>query len=252
MVMGPPPEQPAKEVVRSATGATFAAPPPIGGPKKAGGSLGTVVRHIVAAKPVRWDALPELHPSELRPNAQASRSCPRCGETYRMDRSGGVEVDVCAKCGSMFLDLGETDARGIDTAALFSVGPEAAVELGPSELACPACDEPMTALQVTSIAGVIEVDRASCCGGLFLDGGEYDPFVRATRRARASAADRVFARDGQVVSEAAMIKAMAGGMAEIGAHFVRGRVDRMMQRMVETNRRRHRHHHRHSGDGFGD
>jgi Zn-finger nucleic acid-binding protein len=182
---------------------------------------------------------PEAPPEPLRPTEATERRCPRCEGAYRADRTGGVEIDVCDACGSMFFDPGEIEAKGIATAALFGVGPEAAQDRGPSELACPACGEAMQVARITTLAGVLEVDRATCCGGLFLDGGEYDPLARAARVAEHAAADRRFVRDGEVVGEAAVTREVleSGAFTRATAAFVRGRVDSMVMRMAQRRRR---------------
>jgi hypothetical protein len=100
----------------------------------------------------------------------------------------------------------------------------------------------MQVARVTTLAGVLEVDRATCCGGLFLDGGELDPLARAARVAEWAAADEQYTRDGEVVGEAAMLPGIAAGDAldRAAASFVRGRVDAMVARMITERRRRRR------------
>jgi Zn-finger nucleic acid-binding protein len=163
------------------------------------------------------------------------------------DRGDGIEIDVCPSCEATFLDLSSFDARGLDTGVLFGMGPEAAVNRGSSDLACPRCNELMLVFDVPTIAGPLEVERAPCCGGLFLDGGEREPFVRAARRAIQDAADRTFAEQGEVVGEAAMTKSLAesGALTQMMLASIRARVDGMMLRMIEQAKRRHHHHHYH-------
>lgn len=72
---------------------------------------------------------------------------------------GGVSLDVCARCAGVFYDADETaDLKPLD-----------GHELGPSERSCPAHRQPMTSVR---LEGGIEIDKASCCGGVFLDAGE--------------------------------------------------------------------------------
>lgn len=225
--------------VKTATGAVFALPP------EQGGTLGGVMRGVLA-----HTGKPAELPAEINPQEPTGRHCPRCKGEYRADRKGGTEIDVCVQCGSLFFDPGELDARGIDTAALFGQGPEAAQAHGPSELSCPACNVPMEVVRVTTLAGILEVDRAKCCGGLFLDGGEHDAFARAARVATQQQADRQFLQDGHVVGEAAIQSAIAASSAshEGAAAFVRARVDaalhEMHRRRYERLLRRFRWHRR--------
>lgn len=225
--------------VRTSTGAVFAAPPP---PPSStpGGHFGDILRGVVAHEPRSVAPLRELDPTEA-----SDRACPRCRGPYRADRADGLEVDYCAACGSMFFDPGESEAAGAHTAAFFGVGPSAAQAAGPSELSCPACGPPMEAWRVSTLAGVLEVDRAGCCGGLYLDGGELDPFVRASRAAHHAEADARYATDGEVAGERAMIRSMASGptLSAVTASVVRGRVDAMVMTMLRRRHRRDHHSH---------
>lgn len=221
--------EPAGQVTTS-TGAVFALPP------EQGGALGGVMRGVLA-----HTGKPADLPSDLDPREPTGRRCPRCNGEYRADRNGGVEIDVCTGCGSLFFDAGEIDARGIDTAALFGQGPEAAQAGGPSELSCPACNVPMEVVRITTLAGILEVDRARCCGGFFLDGGEHDAFARAARVASQEEAERRFLRDGSVAGEAAVQAAIAGasGLDSATADYVRGRVDSALMHVFRRRLRRY-------------
>ncbi|MFK7986375.1 MAG: zf-TFIIB domain-containing protein [Sandaracinaceae bacterium] len=222
---------PSVDTVQTGTGAVFAAPPP-----ETGGAMGALLRGAAAST----GAVP-TSVRNLDAQIVTERHCPRCDSLYRADRSDDVEVDVCDECGSMFFDPGEVEARGVDTAALFGVGSDAATVMGPSELHCPACQQPMEAVRVRSLAGEVEVDRATCCGGLFLDGGEHEPFTRAAKAAQFAAADRTYEKQGYVVGEAAMTKAIgAGASGAATAAFIRSRVDSMMHRMLERRVRQNR------------
>lgn len=217
--------------VTTDTGAVFALPP------EHGGALGGVLRGALSSA-----GAPAAPPAELDPSEATGRHCPRCRNPYRADRAGGVEIDVCDGCGSIFFDLGELASRHIDTAALFGQGPEAAQHAGPSELACPACHTPMEVLRVTTLAGVLEVDRAACCGGLFLDGGEEDAFARAARVANQDAAERQFLRDGAVAGEVQINQAIAtaSSVDDATAAFVRGRMDSALTHILRRRIRRDR------------
>ncbi len=226
---------PAKRVVTTASGATFAAPPPPGGE-----AFGASLRRLAQSPPPR--GRPST-PYRLNAAAPSERRCPRCHANYRADRQDGMEIDVCPQCGSMFLDAPEVDAKGVPTAVLFGVGPGAARSRGVSSLRCPRCGEVMEVFDVDFIAGPIEVDRANCCGGLFLDGGEHEPFLRAARAAENAAADAHFAAHGEYVGEAAINTTLVetGALDAMVAAEMRARVDAMMLRMVREAKRHSRH-----------
>lgn len=245
--------------ITTASGAVFAAPPASAGspppPKESArrGAFATVARNILSSSTApRGSGATAPAPTtryEVGGGALSptDRACPRCGEPMQADREGGVELDLCPACGATFLDLGDIDARGVDIGVLFGMGPEAAVARGASELLCPRCQKPMSVFDVPTIAGPLEVERAPCCGGLFLDGGEQEPFVCAARRAANEAGDRAFATFGQVVGDAALTQHLArsGVMTEVMLNTIRSRVDAMVLRMIRDNQRRARHHRRH-------
>lgn len=190
---------------------------------------------------VAMESLTPTPPQPLTFGGRSGRSCPRCGGAYDTARDPalrGLDIDRCQGCGSMFLDAGESEAAGIDTAALFGVRQDATRDGGQSSLSCPACAVPMRVVLVTWIGGDIEIDRALCCGGLYLDGGELDPLMRAGRRARAAHADEVFAKDGQYASEHEINKALASpSSVRAMTDAARRRVDSMMQQMMEDRMR---------------
>jgi Zn-finger nucleic acid-binding protein len=138
-----------------------------------------------------------------------ARVCPRCGRTYEAERSGKVEIDVCKGCGSMFLDYLDVEVQRIPTATLFGVRNEGTRVVGRSQLPCPACNEPMIAIEIDTLAGPIVIDRAECCGGIFFDGGEHEAVVRVARIARSEEAERRFQETGQPASEAVNAAAAA-------------------------------------------
>lgn len=242
----------ADDQVRTGSGAVFSAPPPPPGPDGATASakqsgFANFCRGMAAMDASEQNGGGDDPPRPIRATQSSGRHCPRCGNAYQADRSSGIEIDVCAQCGSVFLDAGEDAAKGADTSALFGVASEAATEIGPSQLACPACNQTMRAVHVTTLAGTIEVDRAGCCGGLYLDGGEWDPFTRAAKVAQRDAADRQFAKTGQAAGEAAIMQTMGdrGATSQYSAVGVRKHVDSAMRHIMEQRARRHRHHHHH-------
>ncbi len=194
-------------------------------------------------------ALPPRTPEPMAVES-GERQCPRCQRAYGRFRENGIEIDRCDQCASIFLDPGEVEVRGIDVAAVFGVGPEAAIEVGPSTLPCPAHGQPMVTMQVQGFAGPIEIERTACCGGLYFDGGELDLFARAARRATTLWADREFAATGRVADPRKLARAVGEGAQAASVHAMKGAADRVMVRMADEERRRRRRRRR--MDPFGN
>ncbi|RLB46961.1 MAG: hypothetical protein DRJ42_26515, partial [Deltaproteobacteria bacterium] len=85
----------AGEFVVTASGASFAAPPPA-----TGGAFGNALRGMssMGAQPQSSEQLRRLEAS-----SPSEHTCPRCGAAYRQDESDGITVELCPECGSMFL-----------------------------------------------------------------------------------------------------------------------------------------------------
>lgn len=181
---------------------------------------------------------PPSTPEPLREAAE--RRCPRCQTPYGRFHENGVEIDRCDQCASIFLDPGEVERRGVDVAAVFGVGPEAAVEVGPSHLRCPAHGQTMVTVAVQGFAGPVEIERTTCCGGLYFDGGEFDLFARAARRAKSLWADREFQEKGQVADPGKLAEAVSHGAQKASVQAMKGAADRVVARMADQARRRTR------------
>ncbi len=175
--------------------------------------------------------------------------CPRCRGEMEVDKRDGVELDTCIGCGSLFMDAGESKAFSVQIEALFGAEEGSAVDHGPSALPCPKCRKAMTTLSITSVFGVLEIEKAECCGGVFLDGGEEDAFIRAARRAETYAADAQFVKDGEVVGETAVQAHLqrSGALAE-GQKRMSEALAELQKRKEEERRRRGRRRRRAFGD----
>jgi len=89
----------------------------------------------------------------------------------------GTTIDFCSSCAGVFLDADEGDAVGADMAVVFGLSAEAA---GTSTRTCPDHSTAMLLFSLPGPNGPIVVDRAPCCGGVFLDAGETAALARAS------------------------------------------------------------------------
>ncbi len=117
--------------------------------------------------------------------------CVKCTSILDKSMVGDVEVDLCPKCGGLWLDYGEV--------AKIAVLPETEVEPlkallkgtpGPppvpadTKVPCPACPGQLKEV----VLGNIHVDYCTKCKGLFLDKGELEGAIAAVRpKAQAAA-----------------------------------------------------------------
>jgi Zn-finger nucleic acid-binding protein len=111
------------------------------------------------------------------------RSCPRCHQPFTVQHDRGVEIDLCSRCGSVFLDPGDTEARGVSIERLFEVDPNAVHDHGGSVRVCPSHGVPMRRIAIASSVGGLELERAPCCGGVFFEPGEESALAAAVRAA---------------------------------------------------------------------
>jgi hypothetical protein len=112
--------------------------------------------------------------------------CVKCTQVLSKSNVGGVEVDLCPRCGGLWLDRGEiTRLSNIPDAELESLrlallgggkGPP------PVPCAtkhhCPAC----TGTLKEVVLGPVHVDYCPQCHGIFLDRGELDQAVANVRK----------------------------------------------------------------------
>ena len=140
----------------------------------------------------------------------------------------GVVVDLCSGCGSVYLDPGEAAATGIDEATLF--GREAR-PAGPSARACPCGRAAMTKFAIDVGERTLEIERSSCCGGVFLDAGEHGALVKRTlaltatttserRCPRCNGAFDAFVQDGIEVDTCTSCKAVFLDLGDLAAKGV--------------------------------
>ena len=110
--------------------------------------------------------------------------CVKCTSVLDKSTIVEVEVDLCPKCGGLWLDRGEitelasvpeTELEELRTALTGRSGPPPI----PSETQqhCPACP----GLLKEVVLGPVRVDYCPLCHGIFLDRGELDQAVAAVR-----------------------------------------------------------------------
>ena len=126
---------------------------------------------------------PSIEPSPPLPlgavepsaNGRMADSCPRCFEPLKVMTVEGVSVDLCDRCGGLWLDKGEAETllskRPLPDFLTRPAARQDSVEFRrQGQRECPRCS---TGLQLSAVEGV-QLDGCARCGGVFLDRGELD------------------------------------------------------------------------------
>ena len=106
--------------------------------------------------------------------------CPECREPMIVAEYGSVEIDSCPVCGGIWLDGGELESL------VGSAPPPketADADLGPPDRDCPICVDKLVKDRYGA-TGVV-VDRCPNGDGVWLDQGELEQILAATRDAAA-------------------------------------------------------------------
>ena len=110
--------------------------------------------------------------------------CVKCNSVLDRGSFQGLEVDLCPKCGGLWLDRGEiTRAAKLPEEELDRLRGLLTGKAGPppvpteNKAPCPAC--PGSLAEV--VLGAVHVDYCNKCHGIFLDRGELQPAVEAVR-----------------------------------------------------------------------
>jgi len=137
-----------------------------------------------------------------RAPARGAWRCPRCEASLAGEDHAGVRLDVCSRCGGMFVGHGtlteliERDGVIDELRALLPRAASAWAEGGRMYVSCPVCEVLMNRRQyATGAKVVIDVCKHH---GLWFDAGELPralDFVAAGGLARAAARDEADARD---------------------------------------------------------
>jgi Zn-finger nucleic acid-binding protein len=111
-----------------------------------------------------------------------SLCCVKCNSILDKATFEGLEVDLCPKCGGLWLDRGEiTRAAKLPAAELTRLRSLLSGKGGPppipteNKAPCPSCPGSLAEVML----GSVHVDYCNKCHGLFLDKGELEDAVVA-------------------------------------------------------------------------
>jgi Zn-finger nucleic acid-binding protein len=113
-----------------------------------------------------------------------SLCCVKCNSILDKATFQGLEVDLCPKCGGLWLDRGEiTRTAKLADAELARLRALLAGSSGPppipteNKAPCPSCPGSLSEV----LLGKVHVDYCNKCHGLFLDKGELEDAIEAVR-----------------------------------------------------------------------
>jgi hypothetical protein len=121
--------------------------------------------------------------------------CVKCNSILDRATFEGLEIDLCPKCGGLWLDRGEiTRTAKLPTEELARLRTLLTGRSGPppvpteNKAPCPACPGSLNEVML----GDVHVDYCNKCHGLFLDKGELEQAIEAVHaRARDTAAREI-------------------------------------------------------------
>ncbi len=132
--------------------------------------------------------------------------CVKCTSVLDKSMVGDIEVDLCPKCGGLWLDYGEVAKLAVLPDAEITPLKEMLQGAGgpppvPSDtkVPCPVCPGQLKEV----VLGSIHVDYCTKCKGMFLDKGELEAAIVAVRpkAQAAAAASKVVAAAAQAAQE---------------------------------------------------
>lgn len=177
------------------------------------------------------------------------RTCPRCRVALEIVKKPFAEIDVCPRCGGLFLDRGEGMAlQGADSDPSFLVEDRRAHLVRKSELVCPSEAHAPIALDTYAIGfgeDAIEFESCPTCKGIFLDRGEDESLeARAGHEVR-TATGALFsappATDRQALAvEAARVEKDESFFARFFGDLLRGTGQVLRDGAEAAERRRYR------------
>ncbi len=114
----------------------------------------------------------------------ANLCCVKCNSILDRATFQGLEVDLCPKCGGLWLDRGEiTQAAQLPDKELARLRGLLRGSSGPPPVPtenkgpCPACEGHLSEVML----GKVHVDYCGTCHGIFLDRGELQDAIDAVR-----------------------------------------------------------------------
>lgn len=120
-------------------------------------------------------------------------ACVKCTSVLDRATFEGLEVDLCPRCGGLWLDRGEiTRAARLPESEIARLRGLLVESSGPPPLPsthlvpCPACNGNLAEV----LLGNVHVDYCSSCHGIFLDRGELEQALTAVRARDAGATAR--------------------------------------------------------------
>ncbi|MFH1055454.1 MAG: zf-TFIIB domain-containing protein [Candidatus Altiarchaeota archaeon] len=129
--------------------------------------------------------------------------CPKDGKEMNRKTVNGVELDVCGKCGGVWMDWGE-----LQRVSDGKVTEHELVEKERSNSSCPRCDKKMNVAELNSV--ILE----NCRCGIFFDAGEAEEVIGRDIGLK-SAGDKVIEVDAAQLKELLEKGRIKAGTTEI-------------------------------------
>ncbi|MFC2146425.1 zf-TFIIB domain-containing protein [Acidobacteriota bacterium] len=107
--------------------------------------------------------------------------CLKCDKELKTSNIGGVEIDECKKCNSIWFDEDELrkakdqtdqDLNWMDF-EIWKHGDK--FQIGEESLICPKCSEKMVPIKYDNTG--VEIDYCRECKGTWLEGGEFEKII---------------------------------------------------------------------------
>ena len=119
-------------------------------------------------------------------------ACLKCTSVLDKARIDEIEVDLCPRCGGLWLDHGELErlarkqAGEVDRLRKLLSATKKGPPPVPSDLtsSCPACTSKMREVKLAGPG--LTIDFCTRCKGVFLDRGEIDAALQAIKDAKAT------------------------------------------------------------------